>query len=82
VREIIGLDIEKVACRGLGDDERMTGSARHDIEKGERPVVFIDLVASTANDGSMADNVKSGSYTYKVCASGTSTCTNQVSVTF
>jgi hypothetical protein len=39
-------------------------------------------VASTANDGSMADDAKSGSYTYKVCAVGTSTCTNQVSVTF
>jgi hypothetical protein len=40
-------------------------------------------VAVKANDGSARDEVSSrGTYTYKVCAEGTSTCTNQASVTY
>jgi hypothetical protein len=42
-------------------------------------------ISTTANDGSMTDAIDNrggGSYTYKVCAAGTSTCTNQASVTF
>jgi hypothetical protein len=42
-------------------------------------------ISTTANDGAMTDaidNRGSGSYTYKVCEAGTSTCTNQASVDF
>ena len=43
------------------------------------------LVSRTANDGAHTDPINrkgSGSYTYTVCETGTSTCTNQVTVTF
>ena len=42
-------------------------------------------LSTSANDGSETDNINkkgAGSYTYKVCAAGTSTCTNTASVTF
>jgi hypothetical protein len=43
------------------------------------------VVSTTANDGAATDNINKkggGSYTYKVCVSGTSTCTNTVLVSF
>jgi hypothetical protein len=43
------------------------------------------VVSTTANDGAATDSINKkggGSYSYKVCASGTSTCTNTVSVSF
>lgn len=43
------------------------------------------VIATTANDGAYTDNINSrggGSYTYKVCEAGTSTCSNDASVTF
>jgi hypothetical protein len=42
-------------------------------------------IATTANDGSHTDAIKkrgSGAYTYKVCAAGTSTCSNAAVVSF
>jgi hypothetical protein len=42
-------------------------------------------ISTTANDGSVTDAINKngkGSYTYKVCAAGTSTCTNQATVSF
>ena len=40
-------------------------------------------VSTTTNDGLFSNSIAaSGTYVYKVCASGTSTCTNQVSLTF
>ena len=42
-------------------------------------------ITTTGNDGSMTDSINErggGSYSYKVCAAGTSTCTNQASVSF
>jgi hypothetical protein len=40
-------------------------------------------VSVKANDGTATDSISSkGTYTYKVCNEGTSTCTNQASVTF
>jgi thermitase len=42
-------------------------------------------IATTANDGAMTDAIDqkgSGSYSYKVCAASTATCSNQASVTF
>ncbi|HSE31830.1 MAG TPA: S8 family serine peptidase [Pyrinomonadaceae bacterium] len=43
------------------------------------------IITTTANDGSHRDNINArgqGSYTYKVCEAGTSTCSNQATVTF
>ena len=43
------------------------------------------VVSTTANDGAATDSINKkggGSYTYKVCESGTSTCTNTASATF
>jgi len=43
------------------------------------------VVSTTANDGAATDSINKkggGSYSYKVCVSGTSTCTNTASVTF
>jgi len=42
-------------------------------------------IATTANDGFHTDNINArggGSYTYKVCEAGTSTCSNNVVVSF
>lgn len=42
-------------------------------------------VGTVANSGRWTDNINKrggGSYTYKVCAAGTSTCTNQVTASF
>ncbi|MBW3565061.1 MAG: S8 family serine peptidase [Acidobacteria bacterium] len=42
-------------------------------------------ITTTANDGFHTDNIGNkggGSYTYKVCEAGTSTCSNEASVTF
>jgi serine protease len=43
------------------------------------------IVTTTANDGTHTDNINQrggGSYTYKVCEAGTSTCSNEATVTF
>ena len=43
------------------------------------------IVATTANDSAHTDNINNrggGSYTYKVCEAGTSTCSNEATVTF
>ncbi|HEX9766683.1 MAG TPA: S8 family serine peptidase, partial [Nitriliruptorales bacterium] len=43
------------------------------------------VVATTANDGAYTDNIGArggGSYVYKVCEAGTTTCSNDVTVTF
>ena len=43
------------------------------------------VITTTANDGAHTDNIGSkgsGSYTYKVCEAGTSTCSGDVVVTF
>ena len=42
-------------------------------------------VTTTANDGSHTDNIGAkggGSYTYKACEAGTSTCSNEASISF
>lgn len=42
------------------------------------------LIATTENDGSHTDTIRkpSASYTYKVCEAGTTTCSNEATVTF
>jgi hypothetical protein len=42
-------------------------------------------IATVANSGSYTDNINArggGSYTYRVCEAGTTTCSNTVTVTF
>jgi hypothetical protein len=41
------------------------------------------LVTTTANDGVHTDTLSAtGTYTYRVCNAGTSTCSSDVTVTF
>jgi hypothetical protein len=43
------------------------------------------LITTTANDGFFTDNINlrgGGSYTYQVCEAGTTTCSNEASITF
>jgi subtilisin family serine protease len=42
------------------------------------------LLTTTANDGAYTDNLRtsSGTFTYKVCQAGTSTCSDEASITF
>src|SRR4029079_1242360 len=42
---VVGLDVEDVAGRGLRNDKRMAGRARHDVEEGQHMLVLVDLVA-------------------------------------
>jgi hypothetical protein len=42
-------------------------------------------ITTTSNDGAYTDNINTrggGSYTYRLCEAGTTTCSNQVTVTF
>jgi hypothetical protein len=42
-------------------------------------------ISTTSNDGSMTDNIDNkggGSYSYKVCDAGTTTCTNTATASF
>jgi hypothetical protein len=44
-----------------------------------------EVITTTENDGLYSDNINNrggGSYTYKVCEEGTSTCSNEATVTF
>ena len=44
-----------------------------------------NLTATTANDGAYTDNINNrggGSYTYRVCEAGTTTCSNDATVSF
>jgi hypothetical protein len=43
--EVVGVDVEQIAGRHLGHDQGVAGRTRHDVEEGERLVVFVDLVA-------------------------------------
>jgi hypothetical protein len=43
------------------------------------------LLITTTNDGTYTDNIDNvggGSYTYRVCEAGTSTCSNEATVIF
>jgi hypothetical protein len=43
------------------------------------------VIATTANDGFYTDNIDQrgpGTYTYQVCEAGTTTCSNEATVTF
>ena len=69
----------------------MKGLQKADLKWSEATSTDVDvyrdgvIVATTANDGSHTDNIDQrggGSYTYKVCEAGTTTCSNEATVTF
>ena len=44
MREFGGIDVEQVARGSFRQHQRMSGRARHDVEKSKRLVVLVDLV--------------------------------------
>jgi hypothetical protein len=87
-----------LAAGGGGGSDVITLSARAYISKNKKKVdltwsgstassidVFRNnaLIVTTPNDGFHTDSVRTaGTYTYKVCNSGTTTCSNTATVTF
>lgn len=70
---------------------KVRGLQKADLEWSGATSTDVDIyrdgsvIATTANDGSYTDNIDQrggGSYTYKVCEAGTSTCSNEATVTF
>jgi len=70
---------------------KVKGSQTADLAWSNLTATSVDIyrnsakIQTTANDGVATDNINrkgSGSYTYKVCAAGTTTCTNQAGVSF
>src|SRR5205807_102500 len=45
MQKVLHLDVEDVAGRGLRDDQRVPGGARHDVEESKDMVVLVDLGA-------------------------------------
>lgn len=71
----------KVKGRHHADLEWSGGATSTDVDiyRG------VENIATTENDGSYTDstnNVGGGSYTYQVCEAGTTTCSNEATVTF
>ena len=74
-----------------GRGYNVKGSQRADLTWSGASTGSMDVyrngarIAITPNDGAHTDaiNVKGGgTYTYKVCGAGTTTCSNQITVTF
>jgi hypothetical protein len=70
---------------------KVKGSQNVDLAWSNVTATNVDIyrngakIQTTGNDGVATDNINkkgNGSYTYKVCAAGSSTCTNQASVSF
>jgi PKD repeat protein len=70
---------------------RVKGLQKADLEWSGAESETVDVyrdggwIAVTENNGSYTDNVDqrgSGSYTYQICEEGTSTCSNEVTVSF
>jgi len=70
---------------------KVKGSQRVDLTWSGTSSAMIDvyrnntLISTTANDGAQSDAINkkgSGTYSYRVCEAGTSTCSNTVKVTF
>jgi len=78
----ISLSVTAYKVRGLQKADLLwSGATSTNVD------VFRDgtLITTTANDGFHTDNINNrggGSYTYQVCEAGTSTCSNQVTITF
>ena len=77
----------KLTARGYKDK----GLQKADLSWSGLDATSVDIyrngtkIANTPNQGALTDAIDergNGSYTYKVCAAGTSTCTNQVSISF
>ena len=80
--DAITLSASGYKVRGLQKaDLSWNGGSSNDVD------VYRDgtLITTTANDGAHTDNIDrrgSGSYTYRVCEAGTSTCSSTSTVTF
>jgi hypothetical protein len=70
---------------------KVKGLQKADLEWSGATLASVDiyrdggLITTTANDGFYTDNINQkggGSYTYQVCEAGTSTCSNEATVTF
>jgi len=70
---------------------KVRGLQKADLEWNGATSINVDiyrdgaLLTTTANDGFYTDNIDQhggGSYTYQVCEEGTSTCSNEATVTF
>jgi PKD repeat protein len=70
---------------------KVKGRQKADLEWSDATSTDVDIyrdgsmIATTANDGFYTDNINQrggGSYTYKVCEEGTSTCSNEATVIF
>ena len=70
---------------------KVKGTQHADLTWSGTAVTSVDVyrngtkIMTTANDGAHTDNTGnkgSGSYTYKVCEAGTTTCSNEATVTF
>jgi subtilisin family serine protease len=70
---------------------KVKGAQNVDLTWGGATSTSVDVfrnstkIITTANDGAYTDSINSrggGSYTYKLCAAGTTTCSNSVTVTF
>jgi hypothetical protein len=77
----------KLTARGY----KIRGSAKAELSWNGLSATSVDVfrdnvkVTTTSNDGAHTDALSKrggGSYTYKVCASGTTTCSNQANVSF
>ena len=74
-----------------GTGRKVKGQQKADLAWNGLSAASIDVyrngakVMTTANDGAATDPINkkgAGSYTYRVCAAGTTTCTNTAQVTF
>lgn len=78
----ISLSAEGYKVRGVNHaDLTWSGATSTNVD------VYRDgsVITTTANDGAYTDNIGSrggGSHTYRVCEAGTSTCSNEATVTF
>lgn len=70
---------------------KVKGQAKADLSWSGATSTNVDvyrnggLITTTANDGAYTDNINvsgGGTYTYKVCEAGTTSCSNEASVTF
>lgn len=85
----VGSFIETISLSATG--HKIKGIQHADLTWSDATTTNVDvyrdglIIATTANDGTYTDNIGNrggGSYTYKVCEEGTTTCSNEATVTF
>ena len=55
--EIVGRDVEDVSSLALGNDQRMAGRTRHDVQERQGFIVLIDLVGRYFAAKHLGENV-------------------------